>query len=212
MSKKLTNAIGPAFAAGGLLWIAHYAIWIAVGLSTGESPVWGTTAGDAAIDPVGYLDLASFCGAILCFAAGLFGLGATLRGRSKVPRGIGLFFAALAGLMAAGGLVGQVLNLGPVVGLLMGNGVMAVLLGTTLLAAAALRAGGLPRATAPMLLANGLLTFPLIVGITAILPALPGYAVDELPFAVSGLAWIGVGLSLLFARGEDARTLEPAVR
>jgi hypothetical protein len=33
---------------------------------------------------------------ILCFAAGLYGVGATLKESSKVLRGIGLFFALLA--------------------------------------------------------------------------------------------------------------------
>lgn len=188
---------GPAFVAGGLLWIAHYEIWVTLGLVTGDVPVWGTAFAGESAGPVGYLDLTSFCGAILFFAAGLYGVGVVLKGRSKVLRAIGLFFAVLAGIMAASGLATQALGLASMTGLFMGNGVIASLLGATFLSGAALRTGALRKGAALLLLANGLLTFPLIVSIVSILPTLPSYTVDELPFAVSGLAWILVGRALL---------------
>ena len=77
-----------------------------------------------------------------------------------------------------------------------GFGVLGSCISATLLAIAALRSKALPRSKALLFLAVGMFTFPLIITINMMLPALPTWMVDELPFAVSGATWIIFGTML----------------
>jgi hypothetical protein len=207
MSSKLKQWSGPTLAVGGSLWIAHYALQVVMGVATGVPPA--TRAFDT---PGAVLDLFLFSGAILLFAVGLLGIGARLRGRSRKLRAAGTAFALIAGTsvtvqaVLASGVFGESVF----VGAFLGFGVIGSLVSATLLSIAALRTGALPRRTGRLLLVTGLVTFPGIVAAGTLAAFVPAYLTDELPFAVSGVAWVLLGRALLPGRKEAVA--EPAVR
>ena len=209
MSSKLSRWSGPAFAAGGLLWIAHYALQVVMGVASGEPPA--TRAFDS---PGAVLDLFFFSGAILLFVAGLLGIGARLRGGSRKLEAASSVFALIAGtsVVAQAALASGVLGEAVFVGALLGFGVIGSLASATLLSVGALRTGALPRRTGLLLLVTGLVTFPGIVAAGALAAFVPAYLTDELPFAVSGVAWVMVGRALLPGREGAVAGPEPAAR
>ena len=151
------------------------------------------------------LDLLLSSGAILLFAVGLLGASAWLRGRSRKLRAAGTVFALIAGTsfaliagtsvtmqaILASGAFGE-----PVfAGAFLGFGVIGSLISATLLSIAALRTGALPQRTGRLLLITGLVTFPGIVAAWMLAAFVLAYLTDKLPFAVSGVTWVLVGLS-----------------
>jgi len=148
--------------------------------------------------PGAMLDLFLFGGAILLFAVGLLGIGARLRGRSRKLVAAGTVFALIAGASVAvqAVLASGVLGESVFVGAFLGFGVIGSLASATLLSIAALRTGVLQRRTGRLLLLTGLVTFPGIVTAGMVAAFVPAYLTDELPFAVSGVAWVLVGRAL----------------
>ncbi len=199
MSSKLKQWSGPALAVGGSLWIAHYALQVVMGVASGVAPA--TRSFDI---PGAVLDLFLFSGAILLFAVGLLGISARLRGRSWKLRVAGTVFALIAGtsVTVQAILVSGAFGESAFVGALLGFGVIGSLASATLLSIAALRTGALPQRTSRLLLIMGLVTFPGIVAAGMLAAFVPAYLTDELPFAVSGVAWVLVGRVVGTRRGK----------
>lgn len=205
---NLTKNSGPILTLGGMLWIVHYCLQIVSGMTLGRVP----DVEDLGHSMFASFDATAFLVAIVLLGLGLLGVRGRLRGRS---RKLGIAASVFAGLAILGPSVNLVLISGvfgelTVVGILAALGVVSSLIGATLLAIAALKTKGLPKGVGTALLINGLLTFPFIVGITSIFPSAPAWAIDELPFAVSGVAWMAVGYALHFRGKEVVADPEPA--
>lgn len=173
---------------GGASWIVYYSMWIVSGVTTGEAPAFST--------PFGLFVTILFLAALLGINSGLTGLGLELRKRSKGFGYAGLAFGVIALTCSLVSLLMVVLGVNQVPGFLGGFGVMGSCISATLLAIAALRSKAMPRSKALLFLAVGMFTFPLIITINMMLPTLPTWMVDELPFAVSGATWIIFGAML----------------
>jgi peptidoglycan biosynthesis protein MviN/MurJ (putative lipid II flippase) len=101
-----------------------------------------------------------------------------------------MVFAAVAAIAIVAGVVRFAIS-GQPPGILGAVGVVGSCVSATLLAIGARRNRVLDSGLANLLLAIGLCTFPLIVAFA--FPAgkwMPAYFTDELPFALSGLAWM----------------------
>lgn len=165
---------------GGILWIAHYVLQIAIRWQN-QQVDWGT--------PLGIADGLCFSGAIIGFCYGLLALTSTFATRRGGLRFTGQTFAVIAALSATVSLVGALLHQRP--GVWGGVGVSGSCLSATFVALATKKAGTTPAYLSNLLLLIGLLTFPLIiaVGWAADMWGL-GFATDELPFALTGMAYI----------------------
>jgi hypothetical protein len=186
-SSHLLPRVALALSGGGALWGVYYLGWIVNGLLTGQAPPIG-------VNPI-YLTLAALFVAALCaISLGLGTLALAARPRHPILGALALVVALLAFVGPPLAFFTRVLA-GETMGGLAGMGVLGSCLAATLLGAATLRSGLLPRRVAGLLLALGLVTFPLVVllGMVANL-WLPAWVTDELPFAIAGAGW------LLFAR------------
>jgi hypothetical protein len=184
---NLMPGVGLALSAGGALWCLYYLAWIVTGLLTGQAPPIG-------VNPT-YIGVAAlFVVALSALNLGLGMLALTVRPRHPILGAVALVVALLG---AAGPILAFFTRVlaGEIMGGLAGMSVLGSCLAATLLGAAALRSGLLPRRVAGLLLTLGLVTFPLVVllGMVANL-WLPAWVTDELPFAIAGAGW------LLFAR------------
>ena len=171
---------------GGALWIAHYALQVGMGLSSGQFSMTGT---------IGTLDGACFCGAILGICAGVSFLAAPMRPRAALSN-VGLSFAIIAAFSITFGFA-RAVTTGQQPSILGAIGVIGSCLSAIFVALAAKRAGALSPRLANSLFCIGLLTFPLIVAFS--LPAgkwFPAFWTDELPFALSGAAYLALGRAL----------------
>jgi hypothetical protein len=186
-NSNLLPQIALTLSTGGALWCLYYLVWIVNGLITGQAPPVG-------VNPI-YVGVAALFVAALCaLNLGLGALALSVRPRHPI-------LGTVAALVALLGVVGplfaffsRVLS-GETMGGPTGMSVVGSCLAATLLGAATLSSGLLPRRAAGLLLALGLVTFPLVVllGMVANL-WLPAWVTDELPFAIAGAGW------LLFAR------------
>lgn len=178
---NVPRAVRPALMIGGATWLAYYGMWIWSGVTTGHEPAQGT--------PFGLASAVVFFIALVGITGGLASLGMQLRKFAAGFGNAGLAFALIALVCSVVGIASIALGaIRP--GTFGGLGVVGSCLGATLLGIAALRSKALARRDALVLLAIGVVTFPLIVAITAILPTLPSWIVDEMPFAIAGLSWI----------------------
>jgi hypothetical protein len=183
---KPARAVSRALISSGGLWIAYYAMWIASGLLTGDTPLTLGTAGYVVTN-------ALFVTALLGLNAGLAGLALWLRRRAPILGSIGLVIALFGVVSVTYGCVARVVA-GLTIGAPGGFSVLASCFGATVLGMAAWRAQALPRHISGLLLFIGLLTFPLIIALGMIANLwLPAWATDELPFALSGALWVTFG-------------------
>jgi hypothetical protein len=173
---------------GGALWIVFYGIdfWVGrqlAGVATEELP------------PRPWAYGAFFCGGIFCISASLVGLQRRLRGHAKgvgIPAlllaGVGLLTASINGVLLTG-------LLGPArfMGWLAAIGVMSLCVSTTLLGVVARREPLHPRWASTLLLTTGVLTVVLIFASGLRFGPVPTYVVHDLPFALSGIAWLVLG-------------------
>jgi hypothetical protein len=186
-SPHLLPRVALAVSVGGTLWGGYYLGWIVNGLLTGQAP-------SISVNPI-FLALAALFVAALCaLNLGLGTLALAARPRNPILGALALAVALLAFVGPPLAFITRVLA-GETMGGLAGMSVIGSCLAATLLGAATLRSGLLPRRAAGLLLALGLITFPLVVllGMVANL-WLPAWVTDELPFAIAGAGW------LLFAR------------
>jgi hypothetical protein len=186
-SLSLLPRVALALSAGGALWVVYYLAWIVNGLLTHQAPPVG-------VNPL-YVGVAAlFVTALCALNLGLGVLALTIRPRQPILGAAALVVALLGVAGPPLAFFTRVLA-GETMGGLAGMGVLGSCLAATLLGAATLRSGLLPRRVAGLLLALGLVTFPLVVllGMVANL-WLPAWVTDELPFAIAGAGW------LLFAR------------
>jgi hypothetical protein len=184
---RLLPHVALALSAGGALWCLYYLCWIVNGLLTGQAPPVG-------VNPT-YIGVAALFIAALCaLNLGLGMLALEVRPRHPILGTAALVVALLAFVGPPLAFLTRVLA-GEIMGGLAGMSVIGSCLGASLLGAATLRSALLPRRAAGLLLALGLITFPLVVllGMVANL-WLPAWVTDELPFAIAGAGW------LLFAR------------
>jgi hypothetical protein len=167
---------------GGALWIAHYALQLLMGFTEGKVSMQSRFS---------LLDGFCFASAIVCFCLGLGWLSTRCRPRTALST-IGLIFAVVAATSIVLGMANFMVN-NQAPGLLGAVGVVGSCLSATFVALAARRTGALPPRLANFLLLIGLLTFPLIVAFTWPGQFVPAFLTDELPFALSGLAYIVFG-------------------
>ncbi|MBW3625567.1 MAG: hypothetical protein KY468_19405 [Armatimonadetes bacterium] len=187
---------GAAALAGGSLWVLHYLLHVGYGLSTGRNLF------EAPETAPGRLDLLAFFGAYLMLSASLLILSRTLKGRQ---RGWGYAGAAFAGVAAAAGLAGVRYAFFPVgpeeshgpLGIAGKIGIITLFLSAIFTGNGLLRAGTVPRWTSLTVLLFGWLTFPAAMAIMPFEAILPPYWVSELHFAVVGIIWAVVGVTLL---------------
>jgi hypothetical protein len=183
---NLLPHVASAAVAGGASWALYYAGWIVNGMITGQAPAIGAGT-------VYYVLGSLFCAALCAISIGLGLLALAMRPRHQVLGTVALVVALVSFAAPFYGLFTRVLA-GETVGGFGGVGVLGSCLAATLLGAAALRSGQLPRRVAALLLALGLVSFPLIIvlGMVANL-WFPAWVTDELPFAVAGIAWVVFG-------------------
>ncbi|HEX8236968.1 MAG TPA: hypothetical protein VF600_13500 [Abditibacteriaceae bacterium] len=187
---KAKNAINRFLTTGGALWIAHYVLQLVMGLSEGKVSM------NSRFSP---FDGFCFMAAIVCFCIGLGWLSTQIRPRTALAV-TGLTFAIIAGVaIIVGAAAFMWKQQAP--GVLGAVGVVGSCLSATFAALAARRTNALPPRLANLLLLIGLLTFPLIVAFTWPGQFVPSYLTDELPFALSGIAYI------TFARGLSRSTI-----
>ncbi len=184
LSQRTFNGVSLCLFAGGALWVAHYAMQLVMGFSTGavkpDNRLWT-------------IDGLFFTAAVIGLCTGLLCLGTQVSSRWAQ---VGMVFAAVAATSIVFGLVRFALT-GQPPGVWGGVGVIGSCVSSTLLAIAVRRNRVLDSGLGNMLLAIGLFTFPLIVAFA--FPAgkwMPAYITDELPFALSGLAWIAFAARL----------------
>ncbi len=193
MSEKVARLGGAAAIAGGASWVVYFGMFVAVSAPLGQS-VYNTTASDTEV----WLLAPFFIAALLGLGLGGWGLRARLAGQHPVLGYLGAGFGSLSmgfALFCAVKLPG-LLGAGNPMGAPAGMGVMSMCIGTTLVGIGILRARSLPGAMRFLPLALGLTAFPSIILIGMLGAIFPGYIVDELPFALIGLAWIAVGYAL----------------
>lgn len=178
LSPRAFNGISLCLLAGGVLWVAHYAMQLVMGISAGEvkpdNRLWA-------------VDGLLFTGAVVGLCIGLLRLGTQVHSRWAQA---GMIFAAVAAMAIVVGVMRFAVTSQPP-GILGAVGVVGSCVSATLLAIGARRNQVLDLGLANLLLAIGVCTFPLIVAFA--FPAgkwMPAYFTDELPFALSGLAWI----------------------
>lgn len=82
---------------------------------------------------------------------------------------------------------------------------LSVLLSATMMAIAATRAQALPRWASTLLLLAGVLTFPLAVATVPIGHLIPDWILDNLPLALSGVAFVLVGSALPSSSGGSTQ-------
>lgn len=180
--------ISQLFIAGGVLWVAYYAMWIVSGVAMGAEPVRGSAF---------YIFTSGlFAAALVGLNGGLAGIAAAFRKHAPILGYLSLVLTLFGIASVTYGFFGRVL-LGDRIGFPGGNAVLTSCIGATLLGIAAFRSKALPRRETNLLLFLGLLTFPLIVALGMIANLfLPAWATDELPFAMSGALWIAFGVLL----------------
>lgn len=186
-SMSLLPRVALALSAGGALWCLYYLGWIVNGLLTGQAPSVG-------VNPI-YIGMAAlFVTALCALNLGLGMLALTVRRHYPILGAAALVVALVALVGPPVSFFTRVLA-GETMGGLAGMSVIGSCIGAALLGAATLHSELLPRRAAGLLLALGLVTFPLVVllGMVANL-WLPAWVTDELPFAIAGAGW------LLFAR------------
>lgn len=188
-SPNLLSRVGLTLSAGGALWCVYYLGWIVNGLFTGRAPSTG-------VNPIFIGAAALFVAALCALNLGLGMLALTVRDRHPILGGVALV-VALIGVVAPPVAFFTRALAGETLGLPAGISVIGSCLGATLLGAATLRSGLLPRRSAGTLLALGAFTFPLVVllGMVANL-WLPAWVTDELPFAMAGAGWLLLARSL----------------
>lgn len=189
---------GHALVAGGCMWVIMYALELVIG------PL-GPGGMDPAASSLEWLAAVLFGGATLSVGLGLIGLRESLAGRSRklgIAACVPVVFAmccAAVNLVLLAGVVGEA----RVIGALGGLGVVGALLGATMMAAATIRAGVLSAWARAMLLAAGVVTFPVILLTIPLEAVLPPHAIGDLPFPVVGLAFAAVGLSVVSSRRRN---------
>ncbi len=176
------QSIGTVFKAGGALWTAHYALQLLA----------GGIEGKAAMESRFFLlDGLCFSTAIVAFCLALGLLCARLRPRATLLSTVGVIFAVIAAVAVLFGLGRYFLqDLPP--GIFGAAGVIGSCLSATFVALAA-RSAHLPPRLWALLLGIGLSTFPLILAFIWPGQFVPAYLTDELPFALSGLAYFVFG-------------------
>lgn len=182
------SVIGSSLSVGGALWIVHYLLQLVMGVTEGKA---GMNSRFSALD--GFC----FMTAIVCFCIGLGWLSTRMRPRTALAA-IGLGFAVIAGVAIVLGAATFILKQQPP-GVLGAVGVVGSCLSATFVALAAKRTKSLPQRLANFLLLIGLLTFPLIVAFTWPGQFVPSFLTDELPFALSGIAYIAFARHLELA-------------
>ena len=192
------RSAGPALVAGGCMWVVMYALELVIGPP-------GPGGMDPAASSLEWLAAVLFDGAILSIGLGLIGLREGLAGRSRklgIAACVPVVFAmccAAVNLVLLAGVVGEA----RVIGALGGLGVVGALLGATMMAVATIRAGVLSAWARAMLLAAGVVTFPVILLTIPLGAVLPPHAIGDLPFPASGLAFAAVGLSVVASRRRN---------
>ncbi|WPB74610.1 hypothetical protein KYC5002_37075 [Archangium violaceum] len=188
---------GPAAMLGGSLWLLFYGASALAGRELGEGPR------DVNDSDLLLLGAAAFCGAVLSLGTSLTGLRARLQGRARrlglaggVMAALALATAALNALLLTG-LVGRARFVGGLAAL----GVLGVCTGAVLLGLATRREQVLPRWGGTLLIVTGPLTVLLIATSGLRFGSIPGYVLDDLPFAIAGLSWITAGAAMR-SRGE----------
>jgi hypothetical protein len=173
---------------GGALWVVFYGVSVWMGRTLGGEPL---------PEQVPWPYPASFCGAIFCLSASLVGLQRRLEGHEKklgLPAlglaGVGLLVAFL-NLVMLTGLLGPTRFMGGLAAL----GVFSLCISATLLGVATRREPVQPRWASTLLLTTGVLTVLLIFASGQRFGSVPAYIVDDLPFALSGSAWLVLGLA-----------------
>ncbi|BCM94447.1 hypothetical protein IAD21_06354 [Abditibacteriota bacterium] len=163
---------------GGALWIVYYVLQLVMGFLYGAAQVKGK---------LGLLDGVCFLAAIFCLDLGLGLLARSLGGRAWAAK-VGLLFA----FIATAGVVGSVVMImrGYMPQIWGGIGVIGTCLSTLFVALATRRLQVWSARRSLLLLLIGALTFPLIL--LFIIPGqfVPTFLTDELPFAISGAAFI----------------------
>ncbi len=199
LSQRAFNGISLCLLAGGALWVAHYVMQLVMGFSTGEvkpdNRLWT-------------IDGLFFTGAVVGLCIGLLRLGIQVPSRWAQAA---MFFAAVAATSIVIGLVRFALT-GQPPGVWGGVGVIGSCVSATLLAIAVRRNRVLDASLANLLLAIGVSTFPLIVAFA--FPAgkwMPAYITDELPFALSGLAWMVFASRLKSTKERSEPTTQVAL-
>jgi hypothetical protein len=183
---------GPAAMLGGGLWLLFYGASVLAGRELGEGP---RDVNDSGLPRLGAV---MFSGALLLLGTSLMGLRARLQGRA--PR-LGLAGAVMAALAIAMGTVNVVMLTGLLgrprfIGGLAALGVLCVCTGAVLLGLATRRAQVLPRWASNLLAVTGPLTVVLIATSGLRFGSIPGYVLDDLPFAIAGLLWITAGVAM----------------
>ncbi|HEX5751034.1 MAG TPA: hypothetical protein VFZ09_32710 [Archangium sp.] len=194
LSSKHEQPRGEGLAAmlGGSLWLLFYGASALAGRELGEGP---RDVNDSGLLRLG---AAAFSGALLALGIGLMGLKARLQGRA--PR-LGLASTVMAALAIALGTVNVLMLtglLGPprFIGGLAALGVLGVCTGAVLLGLATRREQVLPRWGSTLLAVTGPLTVVLIATSGLRFGSIPGYVLDDLPFAIAGLLWITAGVAM----------------
>jgi hypothetical protein len=194
MSENLKRWGGPAAMLGGALWIAYYVLFASLSAQHGKSLVIIETP-KAQIVPLALLFAGGFAG----YGVALWGLRALLNGSNRILGYIGALPATCAiaiALIAAVRLTG-LLGDGNPMGDVTGMGVLSSSLGAIIIGIATLRARTLSGGMRFVPLIVGILTFPTIIGIGMLSAFGHAYLIDELPFALLGLAWIQIGRAML---------------
>ena len=208
MTSNLTRWSGPALMLGGLLWGLTYLTELVIGVTAGEATY---NRAEPSASVLEWFWPALFMGAVFFLGVGLLGVWARLEGRSPILGILGALVACVAivaasiNLVLLTGVTGE-----PTASDGLGfAGVLGVLIGSTLLGTASLRAKVLPCWTRFVLTFLILAFIPAIIVTIPLEGVVPDYVIADLPFLVVGAVLATVGYAMLEARTSAASRPAP---
>ncbi|MDQ3547965.1 MAG: hypothetical protein M3439_04015 [Chloroflexota bacterium] len=190
-ASTLARIGGQAAILGGILWALYYVVFVSASIASGEGFYEQTTNLSAWQIVSGMC----FMGGIVGFDIAILSLRARLDGRS---RKFGIASAIFVGIALIVVSIGFALTFGitgetRAGGLFAGIGVVLTCIAATLIGIAVRRNDLLPGKSRNWVLIVGAATFPAIIAFTPLGMVVPDYITAEIPFALSGLAWIAIG-------------------
>jgi len=206
--QHLKRTTGLVLLSGGFLWIADCVAIIIIGLTTGKLV---DNIPDAQAPLLMRIAMWFLPLSVLLLGGGLMGVFAHLEGRSKGWSIPGVVFIVPTLVMSILNIVGLsgITKAITFSGDLNGLSVIAMSVGIILLGVAVLRAHALSRWIGWLMIAIGIVTFPILIATP--LPIGPDWATDHLSFLLSGIAYTimgtGVGAVSKQSRVETASML-----